>query len=1030
MAVHPPPARGAYPQFGSYSAPVRAQLHASLTGPLPFPSLLRSSFVVPSHADRDAPVALDPVPPPHAHYHHPYSNPYSNPYQNQYQEYYPAPAPDPAPAPARAAVPIRQPSLPRLPVEPGSSSGVPAKARFHPLYSMQPTRATASPDPDPDLGARSRSRSPAPAPVRLPRRTTTTAVIACRQCRARKIRCDSTRPHCANCARRADGPACAYDPAPKRRGPDKRPGTRQRRCKPREPPSSSSSFDPPSSSFDPNTLDPSAAADPADHDFGAADTNADAGQVIALPAPPPVPQAPHPGPRALRIETGALLLRRPPAPRPPSSASTSTSLSTPASTSTSLSAPLSLASAYGYSPPFRSAPAPAPVSAYEFGFGSPYEYGVGVAPYSAAAGYSNPGPGPADPGPGPSYGAYDSASYDPAYGRPSAPYDTALPPALRAAHARWWGAFLRAYTVREVATEVAFLCTAPSPLLAFLNRPALLAALYHPPARTALPPALVLAALALAALLRSSDASSDAGAGGGAGAAAGAGGGAGGGGGGVSGVSGGGISGISGGRGAEGRARAAGLREAAEGALEGAWGALGMGFGVDGENRIGGGREGMGEGVGGGGGGEEGWEGVGVGLGGAALLLALYEASAHPAYHPDRLAAALARLDAVLSGLRLTSADARAPGVCRFARGAAPSVYVPAPAPLPVPSSSLSSPASAPTSPPARSPSAPPTCCACLPPGSPGGAAGTGTGELPWDPAWDARAVRAEEVRRLCWGALGVATGWRAECMALGRPDGGAAWAMCEPANYALLFPNEVYTRERSGGAGEGERERKNAVWALCCRAMLLANFCGNVAVQAAATRAAREAQAEALQDAWHDALAVQDALDAHTCGLHAPVAYRAREHVYNAQMIITKVLRGLQGLSPGTHPGPLFNRRQAEEWIQYQSAVVRQVTHSIQYLGDPRGAQLTQRPFTVPWFAHQLAICLLLWEGDMALHAVLELAKGLLVPLAVLNALWPCPLIRQQCAALQKRLAAHCRAAGLEPPPDDSGYALPAAAS
>lgn len=49
--------------------------------------------------------------------------------------------------------------------------------------------------------------------------------------RSRKIRCDSTRPGCLNCARRSNN--CEYDVAPKRRGPDKRPGTRQRSCKKR-----------------------------------------------------------------------------------------------------------------------------------------------------------------------------------------------------------------------------------------------------------------------------------------------------------------------------------------------------------------------------------------------------------------------------------------------------------------------------------------------------------------------------------------------------------------------------------------------------------------------------------------------------------------------------------------------------------------------------------------------------------------------------------------------------------------------------
>ena len=85
--------------------------------------------------------------------------------------------------------------------------------------------------------------------TRPPRRSSANGVVACRQwfvrkqfgfafgltvsfhSRARKIRCDSTRPGCDNCARRSS--QCEYDAVPKRRGPDKRPGTRRRSCKKR-----------------------------------------------------------------------------------------------------------------------------------------------------------------------------------------------------------------------------------------------------------------------------------------------------------------------------------------------------------------------------------------------------------------------------------------------------------------------------------------------------------------------------------------------------------------------------------------------------------------------------------------------------------------------------------------------------------------------------------------------------------------------------------------------------------------------------
>ncbi|KAJ7679877.1 hypothetical protein B0H17DRAFT_1182206 [Mycena rosella] len=85
------------------------------------------------------------------------------------------------------------------------------------------------------------------SPARATRRTTIKAVIECRQwCVAvvrpllfkltmssLRIRCDSTRPHCANYGATPRAEMCEEDPAPTRRGPDKKPGMRQRRCEAR-----------------------------------------------------------------------------------------------------------------------------------------------------------------------------------------------------------------------------------------------------------------------------------------------------------------------------------------------------------------------------------------------------------------------------------------------------------------------------------------------------------------------------------------------------------------------------------------------------------------------------------------------------------------------------------------------------------------------------------------------------------------------------------------------------------------------------
>ncbi|KAJ7482450.1 hypothetical protein FB451DRAFT_1441709 [Mycena latifolia] len=121
-------------------------------------------------------------------------------------------------------------------------------------------------------------------------------------------------------------------------------------------------------------------------------------------------------------------------------------------------------------------------------------------------------------------------------------------------------------------------------------------------------------------------------------------------------------------------------------------------------------------------------------------------------------------------------------------------------------------------------------------------------------------------------------------------------------------------------------------------------------------------------REAWHETQAIQDALAVHGCNLQTAVAYLCRENVSNAQMIITKMLRSLQGLSPGNLPGPLFNRRQAEEWIQYQNEVIQRVTLSIQCLSDPRGRSARLRNDT-SLGAAQCATFLVPRECDPALH-------------------------------------------------------------
>lgn len=94
---------------------------------------------------------------------------------------------------------------------------------------------------------------------------------------------------------------------------------------------------------------------------------------------------------------------------------------------------------------------------------------------------------------------------------------------------------------------------------------------------------------------------------------------------------------------------------------------------------------------------------------------------------------------------------------------------------------------------------------------------------------------------------------------------------------------------------------------------------------------------------------------------------------------------------------------------VWYQDRVIQIVKSSINHLGGVQGHQLSRRPFQVTWFSNQLSMCvmlsprlllsdqfgtscLLLWNYDRSLKNALVLGKSILLPVEVMNRLWPCP--------------------------------------
>ncbi|KAF8189550.1 hypothetical protein K438DRAFT_2019010 [Mycena galopus ATCC 62051] len=786
----------------------------------------------------------------------------------------------------------------RLPIPPSHSAGMSAPEPYA-EYSAYDNSYRAN---VPVGGSVTNNSSSSPLADTPSRRGTSkeisTVVIACRPCRGRKIRCDSNRPSCNNCVRRKND--CVYDTVPKRRGPDKRPGTRQRSCKKR--PTDGSS--PPPSKRRRKAASSLTTGVNDEHSItGAVSGSGDPLMKDSQKSITPVRK------RSSMSSSGSAPYSQPrpiqPHPQPPTSAS----------------APLRITTdLYNYSQSSsqsRSTHSDAS-SAYQ--------------PFSSS-----------------SYVAVKQQSHSPflqpasavSLDAPHRKFPIPSTPAVESNQRTWWTLFLEQYPLNDVVADLSYLFSDTGHWLCFLNLSFFLNMLWNPEERLKIQPAFVLAGLAMAELMRSSDSE----------------------------------------RGAAGRTRAAWLRDNAQAALT-----IAMS------------------------GGNGDW--IDASLAEAALILVLYESSAHPQYHPDRVTASLRLLDQILKTISVSTIDVGDNNVPRFKNNNVPIVDVP------------------------YRPHRYERRCTCMPPGSPPPDS-TQTWSLPlqWDPAWSANEVRNEECRRLAWSALSLATSYLIQCVAFDREM--PVLELSNPANYAILFPGEILDRVSPAYCSPNSPSPKESVWALYCRSLLLWNFCNRLIQSGPQAPQQVEAESDALQECWNEAQAIQDSLEIHICNYETGVTYLCQEYIYkcdlnlfilaqgthngydSTRMSVTQALRKMQGLSReiSTTPGPLFNRKQARQWIDYQARVIKRVKMATYQLGGPQGYQLTRRPFQVTWFLNQFSVCMQIWTHDTALADAAELAKDFLAVVDVLNALWPCKSNQIQSDDLRKQLIQACAIVGIDSP-------------
>ncbi|KAF7298870.1 Zn(2)-C6 fungal-type domain-containing protein [Mycena indigotica] len=393
----------------------------------------------------------------------------------------------------------------------------------------------------------------------------------------------------------------------------------------------------------------------------------------------------------------------------------------------------------------------------------------------------------------------------------------------------------------------------------------------------------------------------------------------------------------------------------------------------------------------------------------AAWILAMFEICAHPNHTTDRSTSAMVMLDSLIRSLSLTKMDKNDPNASVFYPGQVPEVPSPPhhlvrsmdnqydyPLANPLPSNRT---------------------CSCLSLTLKEQWAQTMEvaplwAQTPaWNSEWSEAELKQEACRRLCWSAMILAAGHsnysytsRTRSMELFISD---------PSNYALLFSGESVTHSPAA---------KDTVWALHDRAFLLWHACVRMRNNSFASMTAK---GQFAIRTWHEADAIEDALNRHTCGIERSSIYLGREYIFNTRMCITYEFQRFVPLV-SNNASQLFDRQKAEEWceffgnpveythvgqVSHHAMVAQSLTTSLHTVTGLETLNLSRRPFFVFW-------CLTLWHTDNSLTVALDVCKNLLPGIDFLTALWPCTEQRQRYENLRDRIHDTCLLAQVAPPP------------
>ncbi|KAG8996579.1 hypothetical protein FRB94_014288 [Tulasnella sp. JGI-2019a] len=303
-----------------------------------------------------------------------------------------------------------------------------------------------------------------------------------------------------------------------------------------------------------------------------------------------------------------------------------------------------------------------------------------------------------------------------------------------------------------------------------------------------------------------------------------------------------------------------------------------------------------------------------------------------------------------------------------------------------------------------------------------------------WDPNASLAEIQKEEARRLVWSTVTVVGADAAARMSIGRPQLNLQSAKLE--NYAVLLPGEELYASRP--EVDVLFSGKESTWALHGRTMLLWYACvtqiaaiknavpisflngnvnGGLSFTPEQLAAAGPHHADFAMRAWVESLAIEEALNEHTCDGEKATMYQARETLFTIRMFITG---GFRQYVPHPRSGVDFSRldhEKAMQWLHHQNNVANQLQTIIGAEHSPARHLLIKRPYVMWWQMGLIGRALQLWLLDHSLTFAVDVALNIYPVMKWFERVWPCPEQQRRSVSLLGYLTHICSLLGKQIP-------------